>query len=84
VARRHGTIRSISQSFDREGIDYEIRGSVGIHAGEIVRLAADTYSDLVIVSGRGRSPTGKAMFGSTAQEVILSAPCPVTLVRSDR
>lgn len=83
VARRHGTIRSISQSFDEEGIDYEIRGSIGSHADEIVRLATDTGAELVIVGGRGRSPTGKAIFGSTAQEVILSAPCPVTLVRSD-
>lgn len=84
VARRHGTIRSISRMFEEEGIDYEIPGSIGTHADEIVRLATDTGSDLVIVGGRGRSPTGKAVFGSTAQEVVLSAPCPVTLVRSDR
>lgn len=84
VARRHGTIRSISRTFDEEGIDYEIRGAIGPHADEIVRLVDETGSELVIVGGRGRSPTGKVIFGSTAQEVILAAPCPVTLVRSDR
>ncbi|TKX81875.1 universal stress protein [Halorubrum sp. SD626R] len=83
VARRHGTIRSISRLFEEEGIDYEIRGAIGTHADEIVRLATETESGLVIVGGRGRSPTGKALFGSTAQQVILAAPCPVTLVRSD-
>jgi len=83
VARRHGAIRSISRLFEEEGIDYEIRGAIGTHADEIVRLAMDTESDLVIVGGRGRSPTAKAIFGSTAQQVILAAPCPVTLVRSD-
>lgn len=83
VARRHGAIRSIARLFEDEGINYEIRGSIGTHGDEIVRVATDTDSDLVIVGGRERSPTGKAVFGSTAQEVMLSAPCPVTLVRSD-
>ncbi|WP_049983400.1 universal stress protein [Halorubrum sp. BV1] len=83
VARRHGTIRSISKVFEEDGIDYEIRGAIGTHADEIVRLATGTEADLVIVGGRRRSPTGKAIFGSTAQQVILDAPCPVTLVRSD-
>lgn len=83
VARRHGTIRSISRLFEEAGIDYEIRGAIGEHADEIVRLATDTDSDLVIVGGRGRSPTGKAIFGSIGQKVMLAAPCPVTFVRSD-
>lgn len=83
VAKRHRTVRSIERSLDEEGINYEIRGAIGTHADEVVRLATDTESDLVIVGGRGRSPTGKAIFGSTAQEVILTAPCPVTLVRSN-
>jgi len=84
VAGRHGTVRSISRTFDEEEIDYEIRGAIGTHADEIVRLVDESGSELVIVGGRGRSPTGKVIFGSTAQEVILAAPCPVTLVRSDR
>lgn len=83
VARRHGTIRSISRVIGEKGIDHEIQGAIGPHADEIVRLATDTESDLVIVGGSRRSPTGKAIFGSTAQQVILAAPCPVTLVRSD-
>ncbi len=84
VARRHGTIRTISRAFEQEGIDYEIRGSIGTHADEIVEVTTDTGSDLLIVGGQGRSPTGKAIFGSTAQEVMLSSPCPVTFVRSDQ
>lgn len=83
VARRHETTRSISKTLKEAGINYEIRGTVGPHGEEIIRLAANESSGLVVVGGRKRSPTGKAVFGSTAQEVMLSAPCPVTFVRGE-
>ncbi|ELZ22015.1 universal stress protein [Natrinema limicola] len=83
VAARHSTIRELQTVFDEHDIDYEIRGAVGDHGQSIVDLAASTDADRVVVGGRRRSPTGKAVFGSTAQQVLLSAPCPVTFVRSD-
>lgn len=81
VAARHVETRTIAQSLDAAGIDYEIRGSVGDRGEAIVELATDIGADRVIVGGRRRSPTGKAVFGSTAQEVMLSSPCPVTFVQ---
>lgn len=83
VARRHQTVRQMTDLFDDAGIDYEVRGSVGEHAEQIVSMAEQIGADRVVVGGRKRSPTGKAVFGSTAQEVMLSAPCPVTFVRGD-
>ncbi|WP_049925657.1 universal stress protein [Halopiger goleimassiliensis] len=83
VARRHATIRELQDFFDDHGLAYETRGSVGDHGEAIVDLASDVDADRVVVGGRRRSPTGKAVFGSTAQEVLLSAPCPATFVRSD-
>lgn len=83
VAARHSTIHELQAVFDEHGVDYEIRGAVGDHGQSIVDLAASTGAGRVVVGGRRRSPTGKAVFGSTAHEVLLSAPCPVTFVRSD-
>ncbi|UHH26815.1 universal stress protein [Halobacterium noricense] len=83
VARRHSTTRAISKALDDAGVNHEIRGTIGPHGDEIIRLAAEDDSGLVVVGGRKRSPTGKAVFGSTAQEVMLSAPCPVTFVRGE-
>jgi len=81
VASRHSTIHDLQDVLDEHDVDYEIRGAVGEHGPSIVDLAASTGADRVVVGGRRRSPTGKAVFGSTAQEVLLSAPCPVTFVR---
>jgi len=83
VADRHTTVRDLLDVLTDAGIDTSVRGAVGEHGDEIVELAEDTGADLVVVGGRKRSPTGKAVFGSTAQEVMLSAPCPVTFVRGD-
>ncbi len=83
VARRHTTTRELGKLLEGAGMDYEVRGGVGDHGKEIVAIAKEVDADLVIVGGRKRSPAGKAVFGSTAQEVMLEAPCPVTFVRAD-
>jgi nucleotide-binding universal stress UspA family protein len=84
VARRHTVLREIAKRLDEAGVDYEVRGEVSEERGKaIVKIAESVGADRVLVGGRKRSPTGKAVFGSTAQEVLLSAPCPVTFVRED-
>ena len=83
VASRHATVRELTNAFDEAGVEYTVRGRVGDHGESIVDLANEVNADRVVVGGRKRSPTGKAVFGSTAQEVMLSAPCPVTFVRGD-
>ncbi|GAB3019508.1 universal stress protein [Natronobiforma cellulositropha] len=83
VADRHATIRALVAVLDDEGVDHEVHGAVGDHGASIVEVATAVGADRVVVGGRRRSPAGKAVFGSTAQEVLLSAPCPVTFVRGE-
>jgi len=83
VAARHGTVRELRAAFEGSGIDISVRGSVGDHGAGVVDLCGAVGADMVFVGGRRRSPTGKAVFGSTAQEILLEAPCPVTFVRSE-
>jgi nucleotide-binding universal stress UspA family protein len=81
VASRHSTIRDLRRKLEAADVDYDVRGDIGDHGSTIVELATGVAADRVVVGGRRRSPTGKAVFGSTAQEVLLSSPCPVTFVR---
>jgi len=54
----------------------------GLAPGEdLVRLAKEQKVDEIIVGVRRRSKVGKLVFGSTAQYVILNAPCPVVTVK---
>lgn len=83
VANRHATLRELGDTFDAAGIESSRHGAVGEKGEQVVELAKTLGVDLIIVGGRKRSPTGKAVFGSVAQEIMLNAPCPVTFVRAD-
>jgi len=54
----------------------------GLQAGEdLIQLAEEHQVDEIIIGVRRRSKVGKLLFGSTAQYVILNAPCPVVSVK---
>jgi nucleotide-binding universal stress UspA family protein len=69
--------------FEKDKIDCETHLLVrGLSAGEdIVKFAEDNGVDLIVVGVKRRSKVGKILLGSTAQYVIIKAPCPVLSVR---
>jgi nucleotide-binding universal stress UspA family protein len=83
VARRLESVRRVRKGFDAAGVDYEVEGLVGDPGKKISELTGDVGANRVVVGGRQRSPTGKAVFGSTAQDILMSAQCPVTFVRRE-
>ena len=56
---------------------------VGDPGTELVSAAEERDARYLVVGGRQRSPTGKALFGSVAQKVILQSPMPVLSVSVD-
>jgi len=54
----------------------------GLTPGEdLVRYAQENETDVLVMGVKRRSKVGKLLFGSTAQYVILRAPCPVLTVK---
>ena len=56
-------------------VDYQIIGEVisdGKQADRILEIAQDEACDYVCLVGKRRSPTGKALFGDRAQQVLLN------------
>ena len=48
---------------------------------ELVEFAKQNKINEIIIGVRRRSKVGKVFFGSTAQHVILNAPCPVVAIK---
>lgn len=57
--------------------ELKIVGLVGNPADEIVKYARKTDSTYIVVSPKRQSQTGKILFGSVAQSILLNAHCPV-------
>jgi nucleotide-binding universal stress UspA family protein len=66
------------------GLDltHEVRQAIGPDvAQEILRVAADTDAAVVVIGLRHRTPVGKMIMGSVAQQVLLDAHCAVLAVK---
>ena len=66
------------------GIEHRlVRPTDGRPAAEaILGAAMSSSADLIVIGLRRRTPVGKLLTGSTAQHVLLDAPCPVLTVKA--
>ena len=77
-----GSVRRLTEQLDRGDIAYTVREDSGNPSDAILSLATDIDADLLVIGGRKRSPTGKALFGSVTQSVILESDRPVTVIKT--
>jgi len=52
-------------------------------ADAILDMVRERDADQVVMGSRKRSPTGKVIFGSVSQQVLLESPVPVTIVGAE-
>jgi nucleotide-binding universal stress UspA family protein len=81
ISERSRIVNDAAERLAAADIDYVVRGALGDATDAILRQRRDGDADLIVVGGRNRSATGKALFGSTAQQVLLRADVPVTFVK---
>ena len=73
----------LKKPFNEDNINCETTASVSyLSPGEnLVQFAKDNDVEMIFIGIKKTSKVGKLMFGSTAQYVLLNAPCPVVAVR---
>ena len=79
IAQAEQNLREAKDFFDEKGVECETHQMVrGLTPGEdLVRFAEENQIDQIFVGIEKKSRTSKIILGSTAQFVILKAPCPV-------
>lgn len=77
-------LEEVRGRLEADGVDFEIRELVrGKPAGDdLASFAAEEDADLIVIGLRRRSPVGKLVLGSNAQDVLLQARCPVLAVKA--
>jgi nucleotide-binding universal stress UspA family protein len=76
-------LREVRELLDDSGVKYQLHQPVrGLDAAEGLVAAGNDDVDMIIIGLRHRTAVGKFLLGSTSQQVILRAPCPVLGVKA--
>ena len=74
-------LRQLVPASTRQVCQVEERVGAGRAADEIIRLAAETSTDLVVAGVSGSGALDRALLGSVTHAVVHGATCPVLTVR---
>jgi|AntRauMinimDraft_4_1070384.scaffolds.fasta_scaffold00090_6 nucleotide-binding universal stress UspA family protein len=77
------TVKLVRDYLGERGIAVELAEARHPPADGILEIAAEFDVDHIAMGSRKRSPAGKVVFGSVAQQVLLEADVPVTVVAFD-
>ena len=66
------------------GVEHEVRQLVrgSDPSDDLIAVAEEVDADLIVIGLRRRTPVGKLILGSNAQQVLLDASCPVLAVKA--
>lgn len=71
------SVRRAKETLEDAGVEVVLEESSGRPTEAILELAEDIDADMICLAGRKRTPTGKVLFGSVTQGVILDTDRPV-------
>ncbi|MGQ4557112.1 universal stress protein [Halobellus sp. GM3] len=70
-------MKFVEETLGGQPENMEPRGRVGSVTDEILAEVDRVDPRFLVISGRRRSPAGKAIFGDIAQSILLNADCPI-------
>jgi nucleotide-binding universal stress UspA family protein len=75
-------LRNLTSALDEKGVEHEIHDYVRgqTPAEDLIAAVKDFDAELLVIGYKKRTPTGKALLGSHAQDVLMNAPVPVLAV----
>jgi nucleotide-binding universal stress UspA family protein len=77
-----GALADLRSRLDGLDVPYDVRQVLGSDvAEELLEAAAESSAELIVIGLRRRSPVGKMIMGSVAQQVLTAADCPVLAVK---
>jgi len=82
IADKRARLAALLSDESRTWCDIDEVVTLGRAHREVLRLAAEQQSDLIVMGAQGRGGASLALFGSTTPSVVRGATCPVLVVRS--
>jgi nucleotide-binding universal stress UspA family protein len=79
-------LEEIRRVLRESGVPFELEQKIGGRGGadDVIDVAESTKATLVVIGLRHRTATGKLIFGSDAQRILLDVECPVLAVKAVR
>lgn len=83
---RHDIDEKIAQTYQPlvpEGMPFDITVRIGNPYEQILAVASEKETDLIVLGRQGHSTLGKMLFGGVTEKVVRHAHCPVLVVPRD-
>ena len=78
------SLEGVRARLEESGVEHEVRQLVrgSDPSDDLIAVAEEVDADLIVIGLRRRTPVGKLIMGSNAQQVLLDAGCPVLAVKA--
>jgi nucleotide-binding universal stress UspA family protein len=77
------SVAAVKEEIEQADVTVELMREHAEPAEAIIDVTSEIDADRIVMAGRKRTPSGKVLFGSTTQSVLLTAAVPVTVVTAD-